>query len=1292
MTVTTSDVRNNNAIFKNNSTYLSQGNWQVYFGTTLPDGFIDHCITYWNNQLQLQQKHAFINGMMVSPSSYASINLADVTAEEFDCLYYMNYGKIMKATNIAQNDDGAFTFLSLMLYALSLNEATNISYTISQAIYGHEEPELIPLAYGIYGHGWYDLSKIITKNDCQYPVNRIIYDSSTPADNVVTDPYPGLNSQYGLCNIYGGHLYNFTIDAHYSQNDYLLYPVPSLNMGNTTIYIKNENASQINIKLPLSYNGMYFDYVRDGTWNESGNWITYILPAESDIYINLQQSKQSRTEFIVSNVTHPQSVFLLTQNLKNDDPGEGYTKAEANALFATLTDLEEGLAEKIDGSSLGALATQDTVDYDTEVTNKPDLGSMADVDDATSDDNTYGRKNGSWAKVVSQADLDSALLNKADSIAIADEYDQTQFNTYTVGDVVMRYGKLYLDTEDWTVLTVQEIAKNGSTTRGSYLTDTNHFSLYIAVENVSWNTSSAEAAIENLLESNKIAPVTVATYGPFSTYTAGSITRLPNGDFVELNGTYGKFSPVSVEDLLEGKADASALNGKAPLASPALTGTPTAPTAAKATDSTQIATTAFVHDVADDYAPIASPAFTGTPTAPTPSSDDNSTKLATTAYVQAVLPNVPDVSGLAPKASPAFTGTPTAPTAAKATDNTQIATTEFVHDVVDDYAPRTSPSFFGTPTAPTPSANDDSMKLATTAFVQDAIDAKIASKAPLASPSFTGNPTAPTQTTSDSSTKLATTAFVKNVLASMSEAASMTYYVDAATGSDSNDGTTAQTAFQTIERAIEVCPRGVPCKIMIVPGSYGGSGVTISGKYITIQGTSDGTVQIRNTSGSVISPALTVTEGSIVELVGNFLMYSSSDDPLLVEKDAALIHKKLYTNDKLTCTIYQSSTTTTYYGVRVEHFGRLEMTEPLQVNFSNASSSPTTASVGLYVGDGGFVKVGSLIFEGFARQVIKCDAGVLIYQSITGAPVSYSDPIIANGGIVLDGDDGIYTAAQIDTLLGAKANASDLSAKANLASPTFTGTPKAPTAGNSTNSTQIATTAFVQNLLQSLGLNASATIFVDGTNGNDSTGDGSQAAPFKTIQKAVDTAFAPVPTTILAVPGVYNESVTINGQNIIMQGTTNTEVRIVGQSINPAITVNNGGKLALYGHFYLKGNTIGLSVRNNSYATYAALSNGDTLDVYTVSTAAGSNAINVSKGSQFSAQGNVYVDVPTTSYTSNAVSVQYGGQVSIYRLSVSMSTLTDVAVYNECSVAIIGGLSGSYKSSDDSYGFTKIAI
>ena len=97
----------------------------------------------------------------------------------------------------------------------------------------------------------------------------------------------------------------------------------------------------------------------------------------------------------------------------------------------------------------------------------------------------------------------------------------------------------------------------------------------------------------------------------------------------------------------------------APLASPALTGTPTAPTALANNNTTQIATTAYVDASAlvlsTDYnskisnevtarnsaiatatstlANISSPTFTGTPTAPTATSGDNSTKLATTAFV-----------------------------------------------------------------------------------------------------------------------------------------------------------------------------------------------------------------------------------------------------------------------------------------------------------------------------------------------------------------------------------------------------------------------------------------------------------------------------------------------------------------------------------------------------------------------------------------------------------------------------------------------------------------------------------
>lgn len=157
------------------------------------------------------------------------------------------------------------------------------------------------------------------------------------------------------------------------------------------------------------------------------------------------------------------------------------------------------------------------------------------------------------------------------------------------------------------------------------------------------------------------------------------------------------------------------LAAKAPLASPDLTGTPTAPTANSGTNTTQIATTAFVQsaitslingapgalDTLDELAaalgddanfastvtnslaakaPLASPTFTGTPAAPTATADTNTTQVATTAFVigQGYLKSATASSTYAPLASAALTGTPTAPTAPTGTTTTQIATTAFV--------------------------------------------------------------------------------------------------------------------------------------------------------------------------------------------------------------------------------------------------------------------------------------------------------------------------------------------------------------------------------------------------------------------------------------------------------------------------------------------------------------------------------------------------------------------------------------------------------------------------------------
>lgn len=155
-----------------------------------------------------------------------------------------------------------------------------------------------------------------------------------------------------------------------------------------------------------------------------------------------------------------------------------------------------------------------------------------------------------------------------------------------------------------------------------------------------------------------------------------------------------------------------ALASKAPLASPAFTGNPTAPTQTQGDNSTKVATTAYVDSAVAPKAPLASPSFTGTPTAPTPTTGDNTTKVATTAFVKATIDAMP---------APTFT-VPDATTSTKG-------------------AVKLAGDLGGTADLPTVPA--------------------LASKAPLASPAFTGTPTAPTQATGDNSTKVATTAYVK---------------------------------------------------------------------------------------------------------------------------------------------------------------------------------------------------------------------------------------------------------------------------------------------------------------------------------------------------------------------------------------------------------------------------------------------------------------------------------------------------------------------------------------------------
>lgn len=308
--------------------------------------------------------------------------------------------------------------------------------------------------------------------------------------------------------------------------------------------------------------------------------------------------------------------------------------------------------------------------------------------------------------------------------------------------------------------------------------------------------------------------VTAGTYRSVTVDVYGRVVAATNPTTVAGYGLTDVYTKTQTDNLL-------AL--KAALASPAFTGTPTAPTAIVGTNSNQLANTAFVQaalaalvasspgalDTLNELAaalgndpnfattitnalalkaPLASPALTGVPTAPTPAAGNNSSQLANTAFVQAALNaltgaapttlntlvelataigNDPDFVGTitsaltlkAPLASPALTGTPTAPTVAIGTNNAQLATTAFVQIALNALV-GAAPTTLNTLVELAAAIGNDPDFAST-------INSQLNLKAPLASPALTGVPTAPTAAVGNNTTQLATTAFVRAAITAL---------------------------------------------------------------------------------------------------------------------------------------------------------------------------------------------------------------------------------------------------------------------------------------------------------------------------------------------------------------------------------------------------------------------------------------------------------------------------------------------------------------------------------------------
>lgn len=523
-------------------------------------------------------------------------------------------------------------------------------------------------------------------------------------------------------------------------------------------------------------------------------------------------------------------------------------------------------------------------------------------------------------------------------------------------------------------------------------------------------------------------------------------------------------------------ATQTALDTKAPLASPALTGTPTVPTATIGTNTTQIANTAFVTSA---IAAAATPDATATvkgkikltgdlggtadaPTVPGLANKENTIAAGTTAQyyrgdkswqtLDKTAVGLSNVNNTTDADKPVSTATQTALDAKEAAANkstnpalgtsddlfpTQKAVKTYVDNQISAGVVDATATVKG--------------KIQLTGDLGGTADAPLvpglAFKAPLNSPQFTGTPSLPTgtvavtQAANDNSTAVATTAYVTNALST------------ANSNARSND---LDMAGNSISNALAIRAGNFQMVDEVLHPFFGGN----DDNSVTILNRNNNVTQF--VDGRTGSPILAITNS-------------------VNEEDE--------------------------FGTPTPEEGKIGI-------------GTTTPSEKLQVI--GNIKSQSFIKDnGTAGQFLKADGSVdaNTYLTTTSATGTY-EPIITAGTTAqyLRGDKTFQTLDKAAVGLGNVSNTADadkpvsndtqaaLNLKANLASPTFTGDPKAVTATTGDNDTSVATTAFVSTAITNAATPVATTTSLGKIQlGGDLAGTGTTAAAPVISDNAVTT-------------------------------------------------------------------------------------------------------------------------------------------------------------------------------------------
>lgn len=353
-------------------------------------------------------------------------------------------------------------------------------------------------------------------------------------------------------------------------------------------------------------------------------------------------------------------------------------------------------------------------------------------------------------------------------------------------------------------------------------------------------------------------------------------------------------------------------------------------------------------------------------------------------------------------------------------------------------------------------------------------DTAIALRATINSPTFTGTPAAPTASAGTNTTQVATTAFVTTAVANTIESApgalDTLNELAAALNDDANFSTTVTNLINANEAHIDnaVTLTGV-AKDATNLGTFTGGTITdnqtikaslqlLETKVEAVQSDVDGNESDADTAVAAnethIDNLATLSgvakdETSLATFTGSTISDSRTVKQALQELETSLEEIDANANDITTAVGVAeqathlgsfSGSTISANGTAKEAIQELETAVELKAavagpTFTGAPAAPT-ASAGTN-----------------STQLATTEfVSVAINNLINGAPGALDTLNEIAQAIADDAN----VAANLTTLINARAT---------IASPTFTGTPAAPTAAQSTNTTQVATTAFVQSNL-----------------------------------------------------------------------------------------------------------------------------------------------------------------------------------------------------------------------------------